>query len=189
MAATYTTVFQGVQWPASQTNKVMAQFWNAAASTQTARIYRIWILNNASTSAGVYTAVTGLFMPYHLRRLTAISTLGTASTAGVSTVKHDNNSAALNANITLNYANTTWTGSEILHTGWLATEEPKTGTFLNNELGALVQMGLIWDAGYGDSNIEPLTLPAGSNAGIAITTPGIASGAGYVDIIFEYTLT
>jgi hypothetical protein len=189
MAATYTTLFAGVQWPASVTNKVMCQFWNAAASTQTARIYRIWVLNTATTSAGVYTAGTGVLMPYMLRKITAISSVGTPSTAGVSTVKHDTGSAALNANITLNHANTTWTGTEVLWNGMLSTDEPKTGVLTKDELHALAPIGLIWDSGYGDSNVEPLTLPAGVNSGIAITTPGLAAGVGYADFIFEYTLT
>lgn len=178
MAATYTAIATGVTH--STAFKTYLQIWNASTSGVTIKIYRIWLLN-------VQTAVTGILItsPILLSGISAIASGGSPTT--VTPIKHDTNSNTL-SNVTINYGNTT-TGTVVntYRSLKLSGDEPATGTFKIDNFYAMPNMALYWDAGYGESGLEPLTLPAGSNSGIQITSAGTASAVGNIDVIVEFT--
>jgi hypothetical protein len=49
----------------------------------------------------------------------------------------------------------------------------------------LVPLNYIWDAGYGDANVQPLTLREGEGISVKCET---STTAGYLDVAFEVTL-
>lgn len=175
MAATYTAVATGVTF--STTGKVLLQIFNASGSGVILKVYRIWLLNTQTA------AVTGVLPPIELRRITAISTTGSPTT--VTPSKHDTNSATLPAQVTVNYGNTSVTSTDVFRALIRSSDEPAVGTFSIDELSAIVPFNAIWDSGYGSTNIEPLVCREGQ--GIIVYNVGIASAAGFYDIIAEFT--
>lgn len=178
MAATYTAIATAVAH--STAFKVYLQIFNTSTSGVTIKIYRIWLIN-------AQTAVTGILItsPILLSGISAATSGGSPTT--ITPIKHDTNSATL-ANVTINSGNTT-TGTVVntFRSLKLSGDEPATGTFKIDNFYAMPNTSLFWDAGYGDSGIEPLTLPAGSNSGIQITSAGTASAVGNIDVIVEFT--
>lgn len=178
MAATYTAYAAGVTHAAS--NKVYLQIFATESNTQIIKIRRIWLINaQAAAVTGVYSGTISL------------GSFSTAASAGspvtITPVAHDTTNVAINANITINSGNTTnGTAVNVYKTIPFASDEPTTGTFKIENFYATPSTALLWDAGFEDSNIEPLTIPANTAGGIAVY--GTMTAVGNIDVAIEFTV-
>jgi hypothetical protein len=173
MAATYTVTAQGVALPTTAAAKTLLSVYNLHA-TQKLNIVRVWVQNTGIA------AVTGVYQTLSLGRHTTDQTVGATT---VTPIKHDTDSLNL-LNATTKHSPTTsvtlvdtfrqfaWTGDEFA-----------TGVAKLENLVTFPQFSIIWDSGYGDTNIEPIVL--NQNEGLALTSAGVASGVGTVDVSFE----
>lgn len=171
MAETFTAYFPGVIFAA---NKAMAAILNSHA-TELLKIRRVGLLN-AQTGA-----VTGVVCLMELRfyPATATNTGGTA----VTPTKHDSTNT-LPASATINY-NGTVGGSTptVLRRMWWSSDEPAVAGSTVDEMETNVQLNTIWDAGYGDANVQPLVLRQGEMLCLYNTT----GAAGLLDTWIEFT--
>jgi hypothetical protein len=169
MAATYTALAVGVTFASG---KKMLSLFNGSGSGKVLRVYRMWLLNNQTTG------VTGVLTTMEIRKLSA-SSGGTA----VTPVKHDSNSGALPAQV-LCAQGATDTETDLFRKFMWSNDEPAASSATNDELECLPALAQIWDAGYGDSNVEPITLRPGE--GVNVRQLG-TSAVGLVDVAFEFT--
>jgi len=177
MASTYTALVQGYTWAASA--KVMLNIWNPGATTlQTIKIRRVWLIN------AQVAAVTGVMSAIVLIQST--STSGTGVTT-ITPVKHDTGAGTvINGGVLINTANTVLgTVVNTYRRTLIGSDEPAISTFkIENFYNPAT--GIIWDAGYGDTNVEPFTLPTGVSTGFQIVSTGTA--VGNIDIACEFTV-
>jgi hypothetical protein len=150
----------------------MLNVFNGTGSTRIIRVYRCYWFNNGTA------AVTGVLTTAQVRRITAASG-GTA----VTPVKHDTDSSALNANTTCG-TNQTTTGSDIFRRFLFVNEEPIVGGTTQANWLTLVPFAEIWNAGYGDTNVEPVTCRA--TQGLQLFHSG-SSAVGTADLEIEFT--
>ncbi len=169
MAETHTLTVQGT---AFASNKSLLTLFNGVGSGRVLRVFRVWALNHQTG------AVTGVMTALELRRITANSG-GTTQTP----VKHDTNSAALAAQILCTTGGTD-TVTDLFRRVLWSGDEPAVGTGTNDEWECLPENGKLWDAGYGDTNVEPIVLREGQ--GLALRQPG-ANTIGVIDVMFEFT--
>lgn len=168
MTATYTYFAKDVVFAA---NKCMASIFNNTGSPVTVKVYRMYVLNNQ------YVAVTGVLTNLEIRKLTA-ATGGTTVTAAA----HDT-SNTLNANV-ICATNATVTSTDVYRRILWSTDEPTANTTISvDEFECIVPLANVWNMGYGDSNVEPITLNA--NEGVGLINTGAV--AGQCDIIIEFT--
>ncbi len=169
MAATFRATGGGIAYASS---KDMLNVFNGTSSARIIRVYRAYWFNNGTT------AVTGVLTTGQCRRITAASS-GTA----VTPVKHDTNSSNLDANTTAG-TNQTTTGTDIFRRFLFVNEEPVVaGTTQANWL-TLVPFAEIWNAGYGDTNVEPVVCRA--TQGFQLFHSG-TSAVGTADLEIEFT--
>jgi hypothetical protein len=178
MAATWTAYAAGVVHAAA--NRVYLQIFATASNTQVIKIRRIWLINAQAA------AVTGI-----ISGTMSIGSFSTAASGGtpstVTPVAHDTTNAAVNANITISHSNTTnGTAVNVFRTIPFASDEPATGTFKLENFYATPNTALIWDAGFEDSAIDPLTIPASTAGGICVY--GTMTAVGNIDCAIEFTL-
>jgi len=101
----------------------------------------------------------------------------------VTPVKHDSNSSALDANTSCGTGRTV-TGTDIFRRFLFVNEEPiVAGTTQANWL-TLVPFAEIWNAGYGDTNVEPIVCRAAE--GVHLFHSG-TSAVGTADLEIEFT--
>lgn len=168
MAATYTLYSKNTVFAA---NKCLASVFNGVGSPVVVKLYRIYVLNNQ------YTAVTGVLTNLEIRKLTA-ATGGTTITASA----HDTTNT-LNANV-LCATNAAVTPTDLYRRVLWSTDEPAANaTMTVDEFECMLPFGSVWSMGYGDANVEPITLNAGEGVGI-INTGAVV---GQCDVIFEFT--
>ena len=170
MAATYTAASINT---AFANLKSMMSIFNGSGSGKTLKVYRIWIINSQLT------AVTGVVITLALRRITAC-TVGTPITP----VKHDTNSANLPAQVIVGTNNTDTISAVTYRLIRRDNDEPAVAGTGTNELSMLFPMNLIWEAGYYDSNVEPLTLPEGYGIALRCETSTVV---GSLDVYMEFT--
>jgi hypothetical protein len=169
MAATFRATGGGIAYASS---KDMLNVFNGTATARVIRVYRGYWFNNGTA------AVTGVLTTAQCRRITAASA-GTA----VTPVKHDTNSSNLDAATTCG-TNQTTTGTDIFRRFLFVNEEPiVAGTTQANWL-TLVPFAEIWNAGYGDTNVEPVTCRA--TQGFQLFHSG-TSAVGTADLEIEFT--
>jgi hypothetical protein len=169
MAATFRATGGAIAYASS---KDMLNVFNGTATARVIRVYRGYWFNNGTA------AVTGVLTTAQCRRITAASG-GTA----VTPVKHDTNSSNLDAATTCG-TNQTTTGSDIFRRFLFVNEEPiVAGTTQANWL-TLVPFAEIWNAGYGDTNVEPVTCRA--TQGFQLFHSG-TSAVGTADLEIEFT--
>ena len=169
MAATWRATSQAVAFASA---KSMIDVFNATGSARIIRVYRMYQLNN-----GVAT-VTGVLTTMRVNRTTAASG-GTTLTP----VKHDTASAALAAQTTCG-TNRTITRTDVFRQYLWSNDEPAVSGATLDEWELLIPFGEVWNAGYGDSNVEPLTCRAAF--GVEIQQSG-ASAVGTNDFEIEFT--
>jgi hypothetical protein len=173
MAQTYTALASGVTLPTTLAAKTLLKMYNTHATLKN-YVTRVWCLNTAIA------AVTGVYQTLSLGRFTTDQATGTA----VVPIKHDTSgvlaptwtcASATTVSVTL-----VDTFMQYVRTG----DEFATGTAKLDNLFSLPAFGLIFDSGYGDTNVEPIVL--NTNEGLALTATGVATGVGTVDVIFEF---
>lgn len=169
MAATWRATQGAVAFAAT---KDMLNVFNGGASARIIRAYRAYQFNNGTG------AVTGVLTTMQVRRITSASA-GTA----VTPVKHDTSSGALDVNTTAG-TNQTVGGSDIFRRLVWSNDEPTVSAATMDEWELLVPFAEIWNAGYGDTNIEPIVCRA--NQGFEIFHSG-ASAVGTNDFEIEFT--
>jgi hypothetical protein len=169
MAATWRATGGAIAYAAT---KDMLDVFNATGTARVIRAYRCYWFNNGTA------AVTGVITTGQVRRITAASG-GTA----VTPVKHDTNSSALDANTTCG-TNRTTTGTDIFRRFLFVNEEPVVGGTTQANWLTLVPFAEIWNAGYGDTNVEPVTCRA--SEGLQLFHSG-SSTVGTADLEIEFT--
>lgn len=171
MAQTFTAYYSGVAFAAG---KNMAGILNGHA-TEVLKIRRIGLLN-AQTAA-----VTGVLTQLELRKYPATSTL-TAPTAVTPTTHDSTNSAPTTA--TYGHAGT-WGGGTpvVLRRIFWSSDEAAISSATSDEFETYVPLNIIFDAGYGDSNVQPLTLRQGEGVSVYNTV----GAAGLLDCWIEFT--
>ncbi len=154
-------------------NKYMIDVFNSSSSTRCIRIYRMYLFNNQTV------AVTGALNPVQIWR-------GTASTGGstITPVPHDPGNSTLNANTTAGNGRT-FTTDFMLRSLLSQNDEPTVTTLDMDALLTLVPYAEIWNAGYGDTNVQPLTCPASSSYGYAVKSITVTTGT--ADLEMEFT--
>lgn len=167
--ATYRATQQAVAFASA---KSMIDVFNAAGTTTVAKVYRMYQFNNGTG------AVTGVLCTMKVRRLTA-SAAGTTITV----VKHDTNDAALVAQMTAGSGRTT-TGTDLFRQYIWSNDEPAVSGATMDEWELLVPFAEVWNAGYGDTNVEPITCRDTQGADIQQSS---ASAVGTNDFEIEFT--
>lgn len=169
MAATWRATSQAVAFASA---KSMIDVYNATGSARVIRVYRMYQFNNGVS------AVTGVLTTMRVNRTTAASA-GTTVTA----VKHDTNSSALAAQTTCGTGRTI-TRTDVFRQYLWSNDEPVVSGATLDEWEMLVPFAEVWNAGYGDSNVEPLVCRAIN--GVEIQQSG-TSAVGTNDFEIEFT--
>lgn len=169
MANTWQTISTGVAYAA---NKHMLDVFNSSSSTRFIRIYRAYLFNNGTAG------VTGVLN-------TARCNITTAASAGsaVTPITMDTNNSALNGNTTAGTNRTITVGNiirQILH----SPDEPAVTVLDWDSLGTLVPFAEIWNTGYGDANIQPVTCRASESRGFSVQSITQTVGSGDFEILF-----
>lgn len=174
MANTFTALASDVALPTSAAAKTLLSLYNLHA-TEKLNVCRVWIQNTRTATA------TAVYQTLSLGRHTTDQTAGSTT---VTPIKHDTNNAALSS-ATCKHSPTTSvtlvdTFRQILWSG----DEFAVGINKIENLLALPTFALIFDAGYSDTSVQPIIL--NQNEGLAVTSAGVASGVGLVDVCFEF---
>jgi hypothetical protein len=171
MAQTWTAYHSGIIFAAG---KVMGGLYNNHA-TEILRIRRVGLLN------GQTAAVTGQICSLEMR--SCIVTTWTGSTA-VTPSTHDTTNTVPTTYTSANSGTLTPSGTPLTfrRTAW-SSDEAKLTTLTNNELECFVPLNILFDAGYGDANVQPLTLRQ-TNMGYVWS---VAGTAGLLDTWIEFT--
>lgn len=170
MANTWHASSQAISYAA---NKDILNVFNGSSSTRHIRVYRMWLLNNGTA------AITGVLNFVQIWRNTAASGGST-----VTPVAHDPGNSALNANTTAGTGQTV-TNSAMLRQVLSQNDEPTVTTLDMDALLTLIPYGELWNSGYGDTNVQPLTAPAGSAYGYGIKS--VTATTGTCDAEIEFT--
>lgn len=169
MANTWRSAAQGIAYAA---NKHMLNVFNATASTRFIRIYRAWAFNNGTAT------VTGVL---NQMRCNIITTASGGTT--ITPIAHDTSNTALNANTTSGHNQTNTVGS-IIRQILTSPDEPTVSTLDWDSLGTLVPFAEIWNSGYGDTNIQPITCRPSEDRGFSIQSITTTVGSGDFEIEF-----
>lgn len=152
----------------------MAAVLNSHA-TEVLKIRRVGLLN-AQTAA-----VTGVLCAVEFRAFFAGSPGLTAPTAVTPTSHDSTNTAPTTA--TYGHAGTIAGTPLTLRRIFWSSDEAAISTATLDELETLVPLNIIWDAGYGDSNVQPLTLRTSQMAMVY----NVSGAAGLLDTWIEFT--
>jgi len=169
MANSWTGYNQGITFAAS---KVMMGLFNAG--TRVLRVARAGLLNNQTAG------VTGVVCFMEIRRYPATFTWTTPTS--VTPVAHDTTNSALSS-VTFGNSGTPGgsTGAVLRRILW-SSDEPAASTATSDELECFVPLNVIWDAGYGDTDVQKLALRQNESL-ILYSTSG---AAGLVDAWTEF---
>lgn len=179
MAATYlfrTTITNAI-------NKVMWTIYNGTGSGQIIRVYRVFMIPNSTG------AVTGGMGTYVMDRFTGVPGGG----AAITLLKHNTASATPSANITIKDGDTAITGSltsaGIIRVVCRSNDEISATSATLEEFQQIVPIGgLIYDGGYGDTNVEPIVLR--ELEGLRMYTLNAGTwGASTIELRVEMTIT
>lgn len=167
---TWQSATQAVTYAAA---KHMIDVFNATTSTRYIRIYRAYLFNNQTA------AITGVLNTLKVNILSTSVAAGTTITP----VAMDSTNASLNANTTSGFNRTTTIGStirQLVH----SPDEPTVTTLDWDALGTLVPFAEVWNSGYGDANIQPVTCRASENRGFSISSVTQTVGTADLEILF-----
>lgn len=171
MAETWTIIADAVT-PA--TNRSLLALFNGSGSGRVLRVYRIWVVSTGSS------AITGSLMTLDLRTISALSTDGTAITP----VAHDSNNTALAAQIISYWGSTHTDVSDLFQTVWSA-DEVALATASQEEMQMFWPLGLMWESGAIESNVQPIVLREGE--GVHVKQTATISTAGSLTLAMEFT--
>lgn len=168
MANTWTAYAAGV---AFAVNKNMLAILNGGS--RVLRIRRIGFLNNQTAG------VTGVVCFGEIRRY---SGAGLTGHTPVTPLAHDTANSAL-VSVTIGTGGTPSGTSSLFRRYIWSSDEPAVSGASVDELECLVPLNVIWDAGYGDAAVQPLTLRQNEMLCIYNTV----GAAGILDIWIEFT--
>lgn len=171
MAATYTAYFNGI---AFGNTKNMAAVLNNHASN-IIRIRRVGLLN-AQTAA-----VTGVLCSIEFRAFFTGSP-GLTGPTTITPTKHDSTNGALTSIVTGHAGTIAGTPETLRRIFWSSDEAAITGNTMD-EFETFVPLNIIWDAGYGDANVQALTLRQDEMAMVY----NVSGAAGLLDTWIEFT--
>jgi len=171
MANTWRATAQGTAWASG---KSMHDVFNSSSSARYIRVYRAYLFNNGTS------AVTGVLTEVRVYRSTAASA-GTT----VTPVAHNAGNSALDANTTSGFGRTVTDGSLFRQLQY-SNDEPAVSGNSMDEWELLVPFAEIWNAGYGDSNIDPIVCRASQNEGFHIKNQG-STAVGSASTEIEFT--
>ena len=143
------------------------------AGSRVLRLRRVGMLNNQTS------AVTGVICLMELRWY---SGAGWTTPTSVSAVAHDSTNSPLSS-VTHGYAGTPTGTSNLLRRILWSSDEAGASVATNDELECLVPLNIIWDAGYANSNVQPLTLRTNES----FMNYNTAGAAGLADHWMEFT--
>lgn len=169
MAQTWTAYFPGIAFAAT---KNMAAVLNTHA-TEVIKIRRIGLLNSQTVG------VTGVLCSIEVRKYTGASL--TTPTA-VTPTTHDSTNTGPSG-ITVGHAGTIAGTPATLRRIFWSSDEAAISTATSDELETYVPLNIVFDAGYGDSNVQPLTLRQNEMAMVY----NVSGAAGLLDVWIEYT--
>jgi hypothetical protein len=171
MAQTWTAYHSGVAFAAT---KVMGGVYNNHAS-EVLKIRRVGLLN------GQTAGVTGVVCSLEMRSCTV--TTWSAPTSVTPTTHDSTNSAPTTYTSGNGGTLTAATGPFTFRRTIWSSDEAKLTTLTNNELECFVPLNILFDAGYGDANVQPMTLRQ--------TWMGyvwnVSGAAGLLDVWIEFT--
>lgn len=168
MANTWTAWAQGIAFAAG---KNMVSILNGGA--RVLRVRRIGFINNQTA------AVTGVITAGEIRRYTGA---GISGHTPITPVSHDTSNSALSSVTVGTLGTPTGTPTVIRRYTW-SSDEPAFSAATSDEWECLIPLNIIWDAGYGDANVQPLVLRASE----MLTIWNVTGAAGLVDIWIEIT--
>lgn len=170
MASTWTLLIQAKAFAATT---CMMGLLNGGGNVIRAR--RIGMINYQTG------AVTGVICALELRVLRATASWTPTS---VSPVKHDTNNSALTS-VTTGHAGTPSTSgaTDVFRRFIWSSDEPAASTATSDEWECLVPLNILWDAGYGDANVQPLAIRQNE----MIHLYNNSGAAGLVDVWMEFT--
>lgn len=171
MAQTFTGYYAGVTFAAS---KNMAAVLNTHAS-EILKIRRVGLLN--AQTAGV----TGVICQLEMRGYFSGSP-GLTSPTAITPTSHDSTNTAPAA-ATYGHAGTIAGTATTFRRVFWSSDEAAISTGTLDELETIVPLNIIFDAGYGDSNVQPMTLRQNQMALVFNTT----GAAGLLDTWIEFT--
>jgi hypothetical protein len=152
VANTWRATASGVPYAA---NKDMLNVFNNA-HTRVLRVYRMYLFNNQRTG------VAGILNYVEIWR----NTTATGGTL-VDPVPHNPNNPTLNALVTCGFGQTVTNNVQLRRV--LSQNDEQTVTTLDFDyFTTLVPFVELWNAGYADTNIQPLTCPSGQSIGYGI---------------------
>lgn len=155
-------------------NKNIITFYNTSSSLVT-RIYRLW-LGNPQTSN-----VTGAVALLQLGRFDS----AVAGTPTAITPQPLDPSATTLTGLTVSTGGTLVTLSSTFMQFARATDETSAGGSTMDEIHNIVPLNLIWDSGYRDADVEPITLR--ENEGLALVTGPLGTATGSFYVFAEFT--
>jgi hypothetical protein len=171
MANTWHATVQGGTYT---TSKNLIDLFNSASSATTVSLYRMWLFNNGVA------AITGVLFLIQLKRSSAAS-LGTAITP----IAHNLANTALDVNTTAGHGRTVTSAGIFRQLLWQQDEAAVT-TLDMDALLTLIPFAEIWNSGYGDANIQPITCRAANNEGVTLFQIGTTI-VGTYDAEIEFT--
>lgn len=167
---TWTVYAPGVTYT---TSKSLIDLFNDDATAK-AKLWRLWLLNNQTG------AITGVVLLLLFRRLTtAPPTGGTALTP----IPHDSAGTALDAQITQGTGRTPTAGATFRRV-MVSSDEPAVSGATWDELECIVPFSVLWDSGYGDSNVAPMKFHENEGFDLQQSTTSVV---GTCDINYEFT--
>jgi hypothetical protein len=169
MPNTWTASGQTIAFAA---NKHMLDVAQAAASTRFIRIYRAYAFNNQTT------AIAGVVNTFRVN-----ITAGASGGTPITPVAHNWNATNLNANTTCG-TNRTIATPTIIRNLLQSPDEVSVNVSDWDALACMVPFSVVWDAGYADANIQPVTLRPGENRGFSLQSITQTVGSNDYEIMF-----
>jgi len=172
MAQTFTLYSNGIAFAAT---KIMQGIKNLHA-TEVLKVRRVGLLN--AQTAGVTGVVCSLAYNFHVN-----PTWTTPVTTGATIATHDTTNSAP-ASYAYGSAGTYSAAAALTlrRTIW-SSDEAAASSATSDELECFVPLNILFDAGYGDANVQPLTLRQNDFAGVY----NISGAAGLLDVWCEFT--
>lgn len=169
MANTWRAVAPAVSFASG---KSMLDIFQSGSGTRVHRAYRLYQFNNGLTT------ITGVLTTMAVSRITTAT-----GGASVTPVAHDTNNSALSANTTAGTGRST-TETDVFRQYVWSNDEPSVSASSMDEWELFVPFAEVWNAGYGDTNVQPITCRA--TQGVQIRQVG-TSAVGANDFEIEFT--
>jgi hypothetical protein len=155
--------------------KSLVDIFNRTGTNKIIRVYRIFAFPN---SAGTINQLN----LFELRRTSDAQ----GGFSHLIPIARDTNNAALNAQTTCGFSRTV-TGTNVFRRFIKATAGPVVSNGRINEFECVVPFAEIWNTGYQDANVQPITCRAGQGVDIFSMHSVAGAPANGMDIEFEFT--